>query len=192
MSEKEFVEDIAAIITPLISEQGRYEIDVGFKLAYSFEAKEYCGREVNLEELIEYETDLIVREFIDRTKNQWIPRVVIEAKFSSVTRHDVITYSQKAHDHKTVHPYLRYGIMLGYREHHSLPGRFFRHGSHFDFMISFVQKSPSQEETDLFVALLQDEIRASQDLEKMIYDTSKQSRSRYNLLQRKLVLQSVQ
>ncbi len=189
MSEKEFVEDIAATIAPLISEQGRYEIDVGFKLAYSFEAKEYDGEKVSSEELIRYETDLIIKEFIDRSINQWIPRVVVEAKVSSVTTHDAITYSQKAYAHKTVHPYLRYGIMLGHREHHSLPGRLFRHGSYFDFMISFVNESPNQEETDLFVSLLKDEIRASQDLEKMIYDTRKRSRSRYNFLQRKLVLQ---
>jgi hypothetical protein len=175
MSEKEFVKNIANIIAPLISDQGRYKVDVEFKLAYSFEAKRYDGEKISSPEQIQYETDLIVREFVDPIANQWIPRVVVEAKVFSITTHAAITYSQKAHTHKTVHPYLRYGIMLGRREHYPLPGRLFRHGSYFDFMISFVEELPSQEEIDLFVSLIKDEIRASQDLEKMIYDSRKRA-----------------
>ncbi|GAI54911.1 unnamed protein product, partial [marine sediment metagenome] len=57
----------------------------------------------------------------------------IEGKINSVTTHGAITYSQKASTHKNVHPYLRYGILLGNRKHYPLPGRLFRHGAYFDF-----------------------------------------------------------
>ncbi len=45
--------------------------------------------------------------------DRWKPRVVVEAKLGKVTTNDAITYSQKASTHRAVHPYLRYGIMLG-------------------------------------------------------------------------------
>ncbi|GAB4286004.1 MAG: hypothetical protein Kow0081_4020 [Candidatus Dojkabacteria bacterium] len=61
----------------------------------------------------------------------------IEAKINSVTTHDAITYSQKAQTHKNVHSYLRYGILIGNRKDYALPGRLFRHGQHFDFMLSW-------------------------------------------------------
>ena len=79
------------------------------------------------------ETDLLVFEKTDIIK----PRIIIESKINSVTTHDAITYIYKAQTHKNVTPYIRYGIMLGNRKHYPLPGRLFRHGTNFDFMISF-------------------------------------------------------
>lgn len=85
--------------------------------------------------ILRAQTDLSIVEHIDAER--WTPRVVVEAKLGSVTTHDAITYSEKAATHRSVHPYLRYGIMLGEREHHPLPGRLYRHGAQFDFMVSF-------------------------------------------------------
>ena len=82
-----------------------------------------------------YETDLLVSEKV--TDQKWKPRLIIEVKIKAVTTHDAITYSQKASEHKIVHPYLRYGILVGSREHYPLPGLLFRHGVHFDFMLSW-------------------------------------------------------
>jgi len=43
-------------------------------------------------------------------------------------------------------PYLRYGIFLGKRDHYPLPGRLFRHGAHFDFMLSWRGYEPDPSE----------------------------------------------
>ena len=40
-----------------------------------------------------------------------------------------ITCSYKAEKHKAITPYMRYGIMIGEREHYLLPGRLFHHGN---------------------------------------------------------------
>jgi len=73
--------------------------------------------------LIKYETDLIICQNL--SENEWKPRIIIEGKLNSVTTHDAITYSQKAATHKNVHPFLRYGILIGNRKHFPLPGRLF-------------------------------------------------------------------
>jgi hypothetical protein len=44
-----------------------------------------------------------------------VPRFEIELKPARISPHDAITYSQKAATHKSVHPYLRYGILLAHR-----------------------------------------------------------------------------
>ena len=105
------------------------------KLPYSSEILDYIEDKPNKQNFIKYETDFLVYEVME--DNKWKPRIIIEAKIDSVTTHDAITYSQKAQTHKNVHPYLRYGILIGNRKHHPLPGRLFRHGQHFDFMQSW-------------------------------------------------------
>lgn len=89
----------------------------------------------------------------------WKPRVVVEATVGSITTHDAITYSHKAANHKSVFPYLRYGIMLGNHQHHPLPGRLYRHGTQFDFMISFQRHDLTQKEREAFRDLLLEEGR---------------------------------
>ncbi len=86
--------------------------------------------------------------------------MVVEAKVGSVTTHDAITYSQKAANHRSVFPYLRYGIMLGNRQDYPLPGRHYRHGTQFDFMISFREYEPSAKEMDTLRDVLLEEVRA--------------------------------
>ena len=58
-----------------------------------------------------YETDLLLYDKAGGSR--WVPRVVVECKLGGVTTHDALTYSAKAFTHKHVHPYLRYGILVG-------------------------------------------------------------------------------
>jgi hypothetical protein len=117
--------------------------------------------------------------------------VVVEAKVGSITTHDAITYSQKAANHKSVFPYLRYGIMLGDRGHYPLPGRLYRHGTQFDFMISFREYDPSPNELEAFQKVLMAEVEESQALERMIYESRKRNRDHHTLFHRRLVLADV-
>lgn len=152
-----------------VSHTNTFSICVGKKLPYGYEIRGYAGVSIakNVDP-IKFETDLMIIEA--SANGLWKPRVIIECKIKSITTHDSITYSQKASLHKSVHPYLRYGAILGNRSHHPLPGRLYRHGVFFDFMMSFRSFEPSQSEMKRFIRVIHEEIDASQKLEKILYD----------------------
>jgi len=108
-----------------------------------------------------FQTDLAVFETVD--EGVQLPRVVLEFK-SSLTTHDVLTYSTKARKHKQVYPYLRYGIVVSGCD--SLPGRFFRHNEALDFGVAAAAYGKARLH-QLFERLLKAEVAASRDLEKM-------------------------
>jgi len=144
----------------LLIEQGKMVPYTHEILYYSATGKPYYRQR-------KYETDILISDIA--ADNSTKPRVIIEAKIKSVTTHDAITYSQKAFAHKHIHPYLRYGIILG--KHQSLPGRLFRHGVHFDFMQSFVDFEPTAAEWENFWRIIKDEIENSFVLEDVILNT---------------------
>ena len=149
----------AHIATATLGNDPSLVIEAGFKIPYGHEILSYGEHSEPLQtNKIEFQTDLAIIEIDDR--GQWKPRLIIEAKIRSITTHDAITYSQKAASHKAVHPYLRYGIMLGDRQHYPLPGRLYRHGLQFDFMVSFHSTQPTEHEMLKFAHLLHSEIAA--------------------------------
>jgi len=161
-------------------------IEVGRKVPYAQEVLTYSSDEIDSHHSMKYETDILIGQKISR--DQWSPRVIIEGKIESVTTHDAITYSQKSATHKSVHPYLRYGILLGNRGHYPLPGRLFRHGAHFDFMLSWQGFKPTISEWRRFVDFLEDELAASRHLEEIIFNSRSKNRKPYTLLHRPLRL----
>ena len=182
MTEAQWVELIADKLRQ--SSIGNFNIRTKFRLAYGHEITSY-GEQPH-SNTIGFETDLVILE--TTANDRWKPRVVVEAKVGRVTTHDAIVYSQKASSHRAVHPYLRYGIILGNRRHHPLPGRLYRHGVQFEFMMSFVAFEPSNDETHSFIDLLQSEIEASRTLERILYDSRRRDRDRYTMLHRKLIV----
>lgn len=168
----------------LQKEDPTLEVRDGYRLAYSREVLSYAGEAVERETGMYYETDLLI---LERVGTHWTPRVVIEAKLGTVTTHDAITYSQKAATHKQVHPYLRYGVFLGARKHHPLPGRLFRHGAHFDFMVSWKGLEPTPHELTTFMALLADEVAASKLLQEIIFNTRARDRASYTVLRKPVI-----
>jgi hypothetical protein len=135
-----------------------------------------------------FETDLVIYE---KTEGMIVPRVIIEAKLGGITTHDAITYSYKADKHKNITPYLRYGVMIGDRKNHALPGRLFRHGTSFDFMFSFSETVPTKEEWDSFTEMLIKEVEYSRVMEKMLHDSRSSDRKHYYMLQKQLVLKEI-
>lgn len=131
---------------------------------------------------VSYQTDLLVVE--NQSAKTWIPRVVIECKLSRINTHDAIIYSAKAATHKQVHPYLRYGILLGAHEAKNFPGRVFRHGAYFDFMVTWRSEKATADEWRKMVKLIKAEIRASRQTEQFIRESSKKS---YRIIHRPLV-----
>jgi hypothetical protein len=183
MSEAQWVKRMASELgaLPWLNENG-LSVRTGLKVAYGCEIRWYGPQPEP--QSISFETDLAVTEAA--ADGRWKPRVVVEAKLGSITTHDAITYSQKAVSHRAVHPYLRYGIMLGNRRHYPLPGRLYRHGAQFDFMISFCATEPTKSEIALFATVLQTELAASKTLEKILYESRRKDRDHYTLLHREL------
>jgi hypothetical protein len=158
----------------------------GSKLPYAYEVMKYQGNDPDISMLSRYETDIMISEILSEA--EWIPRVIIECKLNSVTTHDAITYSKKASTHKNVHPYLRYGILMGHRKHYPLPGRLIRHGANFDFMASWKGYEPENLEWDNLLKVLNREVVASGQLEEILSSSRSKKRKHYSIFHRRLEL----
>jgi len=154
--ERDWVEAVKNDIEDTLTRQG-ITVAIGYNLPYAFQVGSYrtssdeppTNRKRALPEPVTvshgYQTDLLIGEQLDT--NVWVPRVVVEFKFGAVTTHDALTYSAKAATHKNVHPYLRYGIVIGGFEG-QVPRRLIRHGDHFDFMATLASRSKKLSERD--------------------------------------------
>ncbi|NLM44564.1 MAG: hypothetical protein GX201_11230 [Clostridiales bacterium] len=187
MRENEWTDSIKELLQAADFDENIY-FDTLNKIPYAQEILSYdLSFKKNKENTMLFETDLLVYEKDKSIK----PRIIIEAKVNNISTHDAITYSYKAQTHKNVTPYLRYGIMMGNRKHYPLPGRLFRHGTNFDFMISFRGFILSDEEKVAFIELIKQEISYSRKIEKMIYDSRYKNRKHYYILQKKLHLEEM-
>jgi hypothetical protein len=186
MTENEWTATIKEFLSS-VNFADNIKIDTLRKLPYAQEIIEYDSDfKPSKEFCMEFETDLLIYEKKD---NIIKPRIVIESKLSSITTHDAITYSYKAQSHKNVTPFLRYGIMLGNRGDYPLPGRLFRHGSNFDFMISFQKEELSDKEKQVFISLIKNELEYSRKFEEMLLNSRNKDRKHYFLLQKELHLE---
>ncbi len=189
MTEKEWVKSIISDIENRLqkTESNIYVVD-GHRLSYTNDVLSYSNdNKPDIINSVGYETDILIYERINET--QWCPRVVIETKLGGVTTHDAITYSQKAQSHKYIHPFLRYGILIGNRDKHPLPGRLFRHGQHFDFMLSWKAEKAQSGEMKKMIGILNDEIKASRTLEEVLFNSRLKGRQRFTSLHRPLRLE---
>lgn len=114
-----------------------------------------------------YQTDLCV--FEKKSEDVSIPRVVMEFK-TSISTHDVLTYSAKATKHKQVYPYLRYGIVASAET--TVPGRLFTHNESLDFCASVAGLTDEKLAT-FFAELLIAEVESSRRLETIAFGSVK-------------------
>ena len=110
-----------------------------------------------------FQTDLCILE--RRSAEVSIPRVVIEFK-TRITTHDVLTYSSKALKHKTIYPYLRYGMLAS--DESLIPGRVFTHNEGLDFFAA-VKGMQAPEFKTFFLDLIEEEIQNSRTLERIAF-----------------------
>ena len=185
MDEKEWVRQITERLIGDLTDLD-LRVEQGKKLPYAHEIVHYSASGRPSPRVIAYETDILISERVSADIIK--PRIIIEAKIRRVTTHDAITYSEKAADHKRVHPYVRYGIILGSRKHYPLPGRLFRHGANFDFMQSFKEFAPNIAEWDNFKKLIRTELQNSRLLEEIIYNSRSKNRMAFTSLQKMLNL----
>ncbi len=186
MTEREWTLIVQNLLSGMVGQQKGLQVKAFERIPYALEVMNYSNEGNHDLRHMGYQTDLVITESVG--EDAWKPRVVIELKTKTVTTHDAITYSQKALTHKTVHPYLRYGILLGNRTHYPLPGRLFRHGAHFDFMASWVGFDPTEEELNGLADIIKSEVEASRMLEESIYSSRSPNREHYTFLHRPLKL----
>ncbi len=168
MAEESKFVDIALLATqkalepPLSVRRGAallYQVTVDNKLALTVDPKQPMRGDSA------FQTDLCV--FDQKSDGVVIPRVVLEFK-TSITTHDVITYSAKARKHKQVYPYLRYGIIMSGVA--TVPKRVFVHNESLDFAAA-VQDMNGTELQEFFVRLFAVEVAASKQLENIAFGT---------------------
>ena len=187
MNEREWVKSIIKEIEKSLKPfNPNLRVTDGLRLPYASEILIYNDDKPEQQYFIGYETDILIFEQIDET--MWKPRIVVEAKINSVTTHDAITYSQKAQTHKYVHPYLRYGILIGNRKDYPLPGRLFRHGQHFDFMLSWKSFKGEKSEWETLIEILKSEYEASLTMDEIIFNSRSRDRKKFTSLHRPLKL----
>ena len=191
LDEKSWVHSLVPGLARALSSQSVPGVKVGVadgqRLPYACEIHEYNKDDSSVPDISRYETDLLIFDTLKDGK--WIPRVVIEGKLGSISTHDALTYSAKAATHKHVHPYLRYGILIGEREHFAIPARLVKHGAYFDFMATWRAAKPTRAEWRDFCALVTEEIKASRKMQELLRTNRSAKRTKYAILHRPLRLE---
>lgn len=114
-----------------------------------------------------FQTDLCI--FEAKSETVVLPRVVLEFK-TSITTHDVLTYSAKARKHKQVYPYLRYGVVASDATH--VAGRVFNHNESLDFCGAVANLDSGGLRT-FFANLFEAEVAASRRLESIFFGATR-------------------
>jgi hypothetical protein len=114
-----------------------------------------------------FSTDLLLYERSSSGDTQIVPRVAVEVKMRSMSTHHAIAYSEKAHRHRSIYPYLRYGLLIG--EKSTIPGvaKILRFGQEFDFLTS-MEVPLAQDEMQHFQRVLEEEVQASRQMAKTV------------------------
>jgi hypothetical protein len=108
-SEAEYVNNIGGKLKRVFT--GKYVVEISANLFYQITIDNNLDVTVDPKNPTRghsaFQTDLCI--FL-RKGGIFIPKVVMEFK-KGITTHDVITYNNKAQRHKSIYPYLRYGII---------------------------------------------------------------------------------
>jgi hypothetical protein len=188
-TEKEWVQSLQPRLNESLQDcnegEWKVRVDAGEKLTYAYEIMSYNTDGPDQRHGSQYETDLLVYD--TKESGDWIPRLVVECKTWEITTHNALTYSTKASTHKHVHPYLRYGVLVG-DFGTALPGRLIRHGAYFDFMMVWSSQEGTSQEWSELIEVLKEEVRASRILQSILTETRSKGRKKFRLLHRPLRL----
>jgi hypothetical protein len=108
-----------------------------------------------------FQTDVSLLETVG--PHGLMPRVVFELKVRLST-HDVLLYGAKARKHKSVYPYLRYGLLVA--ELDELPEKFFKHMDGLDFCLALGRPTASSLRKEL-PPLTKSELECARTLEDL-------------------------
>ena len=163
MNEDQFVEKVTSLVKEILPDQYvpiqkanlYYQITVDNNLNVTVDPKNpKRGQSA-------FQTDLCI--FLKKSV-VLLPKVVFEFK-SSLSTHDVITYSNKAKRHKQIYPYLRYGL-ISYNIS-KIPKRFFIHNEGIDFYLALKEHLSSLE--TVLRSVIEEEVKMSDVFEATIF-----------------------
>lgn len=188
MDERAWVKILEREIRELLSRRRKRRepecvVETGRKLAYTAHIQRYGVDDTFTPENSRYETDLLIA---DVDGDGWIPRVVVECKVGSINTHEALAYSTKAATHKQVHPYLRYGVLIGERKVSGIPRRLIRHGAYFDFLVTWQTTDARPKVLAQFCDLLIDEVRASRHLQNLLSNRRSAQETKHTIFHRPL------
>jgi len=181
---RSFTEELERRLQVVSGKQATARACVAKKLPYSLEIDAYSNTEPEKSAPSRYETDILIFDELDDIR--WIPRIVVECKLGAITTHDALTYSAKAATHKSLHPYLRYGILIGGWGEYALPARLFRHGANFDFMTTWKGEEATDGEWEQFMDVLVLEVKASRTLQEMLASNRSGDKKHYSMIHKPL------
>lgn len=111
-----------------------------------------------------FQTDVLVA----RSEEPQTPLVVIEVT-ANLTTDKILTTTAKAAKHKSVYPYLRYGMAFAFENSPVIPGRFFTHNSVLDFAISMEAPDGNRlPDCDKLVVIVERQIAVAEYLIKLM------------------------
>ncbi len=188
MTEKEWVGGVLQKLQSNMRPHFRnIQIAEGKRLTFANEVLGYSSNvEPALRNEVMHESDILLLEM--RDENFWIPRVVIDIKLGSISTQDALICNHKAQTHKMVHPFLRYGLLIGNRQLFPLPARLFRMAQHFDFMISWKGLESEDNELQKTINILRSEVAASRRLEEILFKEGTKNKKRITILHRPLLI----
>jgi hypothetical protein len=182
--EKELIENLEDLENP----ETKFKILSGKRLIYSsiiygYNMEDFSPIYTGKKSTSKYQTDLMVCEISDGVM---IPRVIIELKqlkkdtngnIYGLHTHDGIEYNEKAKRHKTVHPYLRYGMAIngvpGDDTQQDVPWRLLTNSVFFDFVINLrhdddeINGENNLEDFDKLKGFITQQVKTSIKLERL-------------------------
>ncbi len=100
-----------------------------------------------------------------------VPFIILEVK-DNISSHDIITYSNKAKRHKTVYPFLRYGLVA--YGINFIPMRFFKHNKEIDFFLTLSKYLRDREKlSSILFELVNKEFENFERLQKILHSKEK-------------------
>ncbi len=134
-------------------------------LAAGYQILDYAEKSARHSVLF-HKTDLLIRE--EGPGGKWTPRVAMECKYGELNSKEALAYNARAEQFKSVHPYLRYGLLIGGYDGLSLPVRVLKNGANFDFIIAWEGPEPRGLTKERLGAIIVAEIDASRVLSSLL------------------------
>ena len=167
MTQRDWVAKIQPRLAEVLPD---FTVEADRKLRYAREIRDFelpePGTPLSLkgdESVGPFAIDLLVGE--ELSASVWRPRVALELKIG-ITLQDAVSNAQKAFLHKTVSPYLRYGVLLlgsaGDSRELLIPKK-----GHIDFVMSLPGRELTPADIGSLARLIRQEAGASRRLEEL-------------------------
>ncbi len=159
-------------------------VEADFNLAAGYQILDYSKKSARHTVLF-HKADLLVYE---QHNARWTPRVAMECKYGELSSKEALAYNARAEQFKSVHPYLRYGLLIGGFDGLSLPVRVLKHGANFDFIVAWEGPEPKGVTRERLGAIIVAEVDASRVLTSLVLKSGVAAMGPVRMIHRPLTL----